>query len=188
MTDLALAVRPGLPDTLRALLEVYPRATWPLHRNFDGLVAFWLDRHLNFRSLTARMAADAEAVLDRTADPERFAGNLSRRGNQFLSELHGHHQIEDSHFFPRLTALECKLTHGFDILETDHLVIDGLLQRFASSANTVLTGWQGPDLLTLTAAFTADLATITTMLNRHLLDEEDLIVPVILLHGPGALD
>ena len=40
MTDLALDTRPGLPDALRLLLPLYPRANWTLHRNFDGLVSF----------------------------------------------------------------------------------------------------------------------------------------------------
>ncbi len=188
MTDLTLDTRTGLPDALRVLLADYPRTDWTLHRNFDGLVSFWLDRHLNFRALTSQMAADSQAVLDGTADPERFAGNLSRHGNRFLTELHGHHQIEDSYFFPRLTLLEHRLSYGFDMLETDHHALGDLLHRFTTSANAALTVWATPDLLTTTAAFAIDLSTITARLDRHLTDEEDLIVPVILRHGPQAVE
>jgi iron-sulfur cluster repair protein YtfE (RIC family) len=188
MTHTSLDTRTGLPDALRALLADYPRTDWTLHRNFDGLVSFWLDRHLNFRALTATMAAQTAAILDQSADPQHFAATLSHLGNRFLSELHGHHQIEDSYFFPRLTQLEHRLAHGFDMLETDHLAIDGLLHRFTTSANAVLTTWQTPALLTHAAAFAADLHTITTLLDRHLTDEEDLIVPVILHHGPHMVE
>ena len=185
MPDLALARRHGLPDALRALLADHPRVDWTVHRNFDGLVSFWLDRHLNFRDLTARMSAATQSLLDRATDPQTYAAALARNGNRFLQELHGHHQIEDMHFFPRLTRLEPRLLRGFDMLETDHLAIGGLLDRFATSANAVLTD---PSTLTHAAAFAADLATIATLLDRHLTDEEDLIVPVILRHGPGAVE
>ena len=188
MTDLNLSTRPGLPDALRALLADYPRRDWSIHRNFGGLVSFWLDRHLSFRTLTAHMQVEAQAVLDGQTDPELYAGSLSRMGNRFLTELHGHHQIEDAHFFPRLTQLERRLERGFQMLETDHHAIDGLLQRFATSANAVLSGWQGPALLTMTAAFLTDIEGITTLLDRHLTDEEDLIVPTILHHGPDAVE
>lgn len=181
MTDLALDTRPGLPDALRLLLPLYPRANWAGHRNFDGLVSFWLDRHLNFRDLTAAMTTATAALLDRSADPDEFAATLARHGNRFLHELHGHHLIEDSHFFPRLTRREPRLARGFQMLEADHLAIDGLLQRFTTTANAVLTD---PAHLTRAAAFATDLAAITALLDRHLTDEEDLIVPVILRDGP----
>ena len=184
MTDLSLQNRPGLPDALRLLLPLYPRVDWTRHENFDGLVSFWLDRHLNFRDLTARMSAGTAALLDRSTDPQAHAATLARLGNRFLQELHGHHQIEDMHFFPRLTRLEPRLTRGFAMLETDHLAIDGLLSRFTTTANAVLTD---PADLTAAAAFAADLAIITALLDRHLTDEEDLIVPVILHHGPSAV-
>ncbi|MEO8245271.1 MAG: hemerythrin domain-containing protein [bacterium] len=188
MTDLPLETRSGLPEALQALLADYPRTDWTLHRNFDGLVSFWLDRHLNFRHLTARMQAGVQQVLDGAADPEHFAATLSRSGNQFLSELHGHHQIEDLHYFPALTRLQPNLERGFTMLEADHHALDHHLHNFTTSANAVLTSWQTPALITHTAAFETDLAAITALLDRHLVDEEDLIVPVLLHHGPGAVD
>lgn len=185
MTAYPLENRQGLPDGLRILLPLYPRNLWSQHRNFDGLVAFWLDRHLGFRAKTARMAAETDALLDRARDPQDFAVGLSSLGNHFLHDLHGHHTIEDVHFFPRLTRMEPRLALGFDMLETDHQAIDGLLQRFTSAANALL---RSPADLTLAAGFAGELAHITRLLDRHLTDEEDLIVPVILDRGPEALD
>ncbi len=185
MTDFALATRPGLPDALRLLLPLYPRDGWTRHHNFDGLVAFWLDRHLSFRDLTARMAQGTQALLDRSIDPADFAATLLRLGTHFLNDLHGHHGIEDAYFFPRLTLIEPRLAQGFAMLETDHQSIDGVLHRFANAANSLLPD---PANLTHAAAFAAELAAVTALLDRHLTDEEDLIVPVILHVGPGALD
>ena len=185
MTKHSLDTRPGLPDALRLLLPLYPRADWADHRNFDGLVAFWLDRHLGFRSMTARMAEHGRSLLDRTEDPMVLAGRLSRLGNRFLQDLHGHHGIEDAHFFPRLARLEPRLSAGFDMLETDHQAIDGLLARFTASSNVMLSSTADLNLVEL---FSRDVAAITRLLDRHLVDEEDLIVPVILDRGPQAFD
>ena len=185
MPPLSLDTRPGLPDSLRLLLPLFPRPDWPQHPNFDGLVAYWLDRHLSFRDLTARMTRDTQALLDQRVAPESYANTLARLGSHFLQDLHGHHTIEDAHFFPRLTLLEPRLTRGFDMLEADHHAIDAHLHAFATAANAVLTD---PATLTAAAGFATNLAALTTLLDRHLTDEEDLIVPVILSHGPGAVE
>ena len=185
MTSLSLHSRQGLPDALRLLLPLYPRADWSDHRNFDGLIAFWLDRHIGFRSMTARMAEHAQAFLDRTEEPAVLAGRLAHLGNRFLQDLHGHHGIEDAHFFPRLTVLEPRLALGFDMLEADHQAIDGVLARFTTSANALRSA---PADLTLAGGFSRELGAITALLDRHLVDEEDLIVPVILDRGPQAFD
>lgn len=179
--DLTLNHRTGLPDALRVLLEDYPRDTWPTHDNFAGLVAFWLDRHLMFRKLMATLIDDAEQAVDRRIDARTHAGKLSRYGSMLLQNLHGHHQIEDHHYFPVLGKREPILKRGFGLLDSDHHAMDGLLNRFADGANGVIQGKTEP------GAFRADLLSFQAMLNRHLIDEEELIVPVILKHGPNGL-
>ena len=183
-----LKSRSGLPDALRVLVAEYPRDLWTAHDNFDGLVQFWLDRHLGFRRMVALMQTATEGLLNRDADPQDFARNLSRLGNRFITELHGHHQIEDSHFFPLLGQREPRLVTGFDLLETDHHAIDLHLDRFVTTANTALQA-QGDRaaLQTATGAFSVELAGITRLLDRHLTDEEELVVPVILHHGSQGL-
>ena len=183
--SLPLETRTALPDPLRILLAEFPRADWQAHGNFGGLVAFWLDRHLAFRRMTDEMRQQTEALLDGRLDPQVFAGRLSRQGSRFLDHLHGHHQIEDAQFFPQLALAEPRLAHGFDLLEADHQAIDRHLAGFVTSANTLLTGWQDPATLTQAAgSFLGAVAGITALLDRHLTDEEELVVPVILRHGP----
>lgn len=184
----ALESRTGLPDALRVLLTDYPRENWTGHRNFDGLVSFWLDRHLMFRRMTTLMTEANQSLLDRRIDPQQFAANLSRIGGQFVQDLHGHHQIEDHHYFPVLTQMELRLAKGFELLDHDHQALDGHIQSFITGANAVLQSLADRDALQDAAGrFAGDLANITALLDRHLTDEEDLIVPVILLHGPGRL-
>jgi len=179
--DLKLDTRNGLPDALRVLLQEYPRDTWPDHDNFAGLVAFWLDRHLMFRRLMTALITDAEEAIDRKIDPQTHAAKLSRYGSMLLQNLHGHHQIEDHHYFPVLSAREPVLNKGFGLLDSDHHAMDGLLNRFADGANAVIQGQGEP------GPFRADLLDFQTMLDRHLIDEEELVVPVILKHGPAGL-
>ena len=118
MDELRLDLRSGLPQALRVLLAEYPRDGWATDPNFQGLVAFWLDRHMMFRRVLALTQADAEALLNRSLD------------------------------------------------------------RFVKGANAVLRC--GPDR-------SAMHVSLSGFLNRHLIDEEELIVPIILRHGAGSL-
>jgi iron-sulfur cluster repair protein YtfE (RIC family) len=180
-TALELDTRNGLPDALRVLLQDYPRHTWDMHDNFAGLVAFWLDRHLMFRKLTTALLDDAEAAIDGKIDARSHAGKLSRYGGMLLQNLHGHHQIEDHHYFPLLSKREKTLTRGFALLDADHHAMDGLLDRFAKGANGVIQGQIEP------GHFRNELLGFQNMLDRHLIDEEELVVPVILKYGPQGL-
>ncbi|MGY3437629.1 MULTISPECIES: hemerythrin domain-containing protein [unclassified Marinovum] len=172
----ALALRGGLPDALRVLLQDYPRDGWQAHPDFGGLVAFWLDRHLMFRRLTAALETDARAVIDGNMDRQQYDQRLGRYGGMLLDQLHGHHQIEDMHYFPQLAQMDGRLQRGFDLLDQDHHAMDGLLSRFADAANGVLRGGEP-------GGFHTELQGFTRLLDRHLVDEEELVVPVILKHG-----
>lgn len=180
-TDTALQTRMRFPDELRQLLQDYPRGTWETHQNFDGLVAFWLDRHMMFRKLTETIRTDAEAAVDKGLAVAAHQARLSRFGSMLVQNLHGHHQIEDHHYFPKLIGLESRLKRGFDILDKDHHAMDGLLEQFTKAANSLIGGQLEP------GKFLEEFDGFGRMLNRHLEDEEDLIVPVILRHGPADL-
>lgn len=176
MTDLSLSARKGLPADLQVLLRDLPRADWSGHPGFGGLVQFWLDRHGMFRQLVDLLQTDQRALADRQIDPKAYAPRLSRFGSMLLGELHGHHQIEDQHYFPRLARFDTRLQRGFDLLDADHHAMDNALHDLAEGANAVLKG--GPP-----GAFGDRLDVFAQLLDRHLTDEEDLIVPVILRSG-----
>lgn len=175
---LYLEHRKKLPDALRVLLEQYPRDTWQDHKNFTEMVTFWLSRHLMFRQLVATLQSDAEAVLDQRADPNFLGKRVSKLGSTLLNELHTHHMVEDHHYFPQLNRLEPRLIRGFSILDADHHDLDKLLERYATAANGVIQG------NVEVGQYRDHVVSFTTFLDRHLVDEEELIVPVILKHGP----
>lgn len=182
--DEELNLRSGLPEALRVLLAEYPREGWAADKRFQGLVSFWLERHMMFRKLIGLMQADTLALLDRALDPAQFANRINRFGSMFVNDLHGHHQIEDQHYFPLLAAKEAHIARGFEILDRDHHAIDGHLNGFITAANAVL---QRPDR-TNAGHFNTQLQRLDGFLNRHLIDEEDLIVPIILRHGAESLE
>jgi len=186
--DLGLEIRNGLPDALRVLLEDYPREAWEADRNFSELIRFWLDRHMMFRRLLGVLGEEAEKTLDRAMEPGVFAAHLSRYGSMFVNELHGHHMIEDQHYFPHLKILDGRLERGFDILDRDHHAIDGHLAGFADGANAALQAISSGDAHhDSVAGFRDGLVRVSGFLERHLNDEEDLVVPVLLKFAPAGL-
>lgn len=185
--DLSLFTREGLPDALRVLLRDYPRDGWERDPNFHGLVSFWLSMHLQFRDGLALMRDDAEAVLDRRMDARDWGGRLSRVGGQFVQHLHQHHGIEDHHYFPILSQRDPRLTRGFAILDTDHTDLHGLIDGFVEGANAALSSLDAPDLRSQAGRVHEMLGRFERFLNRHLTDEEELVVPVLLRDGETGL-
>jgi iron-sulfur cluster repair protein YtfE (RIC family) len=176
--------RKGLPDALRVLLETLPRSGWENHPNFDGLIRFWLDRHLMFRDVLGRLRQGSALYLDRQTDPRRHAAETARYAGFLLNELHGHHAIEDHHYFPALIGLDKRLVRGFELLDSDHHALDGHIHRMAETTNAFLGRLGEADERDRAAALAAALVRFETFLDRHLTDEEDLVVPVLLTYAP----
>jgi iron-sulfur cluster repair protein YtfE (RIC family) len=185
---LSLDLRKGLPPALQVLLRDYPRDAWEADPGFHGLISFWLERHQMFRQLMAAMQSETRQLLDGNSDPAAFAARLSRYGGMFVQQLHGHHQIEDHHYFPVLATRDPRISQGFEILDSDHDALDGHLDGFVKGANAVLQRLAEPAALATAAGrFEADLTRLDAFLDRHLTDEEDLIVPVLLKYGHSGL-
>ncbi|MEZ5792107.1 MAG: hemerythrin domain-containing protein [Nitratireductor sp.] len=128
MDDLAIETRIGLPQHLRILAERYPRGEWSGHTNFNELTRFWLDRHLMFRELQAKLGEEAQLFLDGKLEVPTYGNRLYRYASMFINNLHGHHQIEDAHYFPMLVAHERRLQQGFEMLDADHHALLDLLE------------------------------------------------------------
>jgi hemerythrin-like domain-containing protein len=132
------------------------------------------------------------AILDyregRT-DAHGFARFFAPRLNHFLGNLDGHHNIEDQHYFPIFAAAESRLKRGFDILDGDHHMIHEALERNAEAANEFLRALETDDDTRRRAAdaYAGENDRLVAMLMRHLDDEEDLIIPLILDRGDREL-
>lgn len=178
----ALARRGGLPEDMQALIRAFPRATWA--GRTGPFTAFWLERHELFRRLLAAMTEEVQGFVDGARDETHFTRVLSRYGSMFLGELSGHHQIEDAHYFPRFQRLDPRAVAAIDLLETDHDAIHHALMAFETGARAALSG---PERRDAAGAFLDTLAATERLTLRHLADEEDIVVPLMLHHGEAAL-
>jgi hypothetical protein len=70
-------------------------------------------------------------------------------------------------------------------LVADHHALQALTDRFAKGANAVLGEPNGPRQREAVCRFLTDLTDFDRRLVRHLTDEEDLILPVVLKHRVG---
>ena len=192
MTDddpLGLERRDGLPADLLYLLAKYPRESWAGHDNIHGLASMWLQRHDMFRELGGVLTTAIAEYREGRNDARAFAGFFAPRLEFFLGQLNGHHQVEDLHYFPAFARAENRLKRGFDILDGDHHRIHDALETNAETANAFLRALGGGEDRQRFAAdaYAGQNERLVAMLARHLDDEEDLIVPLILDRGEHGI-
>lgn len=189
MTDETLFARNRLPEDLRVLLEKYPRENWGRDYTIGQMGSFWLQRHDMFREMGGAMVETTGELKSGKIAPDAFSRWFVPRLNFFLSQLEGHHQIEDHHYFPVFAAADSRLKRGFDILDNDHHLIHDLLESNARSARDFLRGLQtGGDALKYAAdEYGREAERLLSGLLRHLEDEEDLIIPLLIDRGEESL-
>ena len=173
-----------MPPEMGELLTLYPRDGWEAHPGFRDRTRHWLGAHQMFRRLANIVRTDCERFLDGARAPEDFAPRLHHFGGALVGNLKGHHGWEDYEFFPELSAADPRFDRGLEILEKDHEALDEVLERFTDVALAAIRQTQG-DAEGVRASVgrlhgTAEV--IEAFLNRHLGDEEDLAVPIILHH------
>lgn len=185
----AAEARPALGEELRFLARRYPRETWVGHANLGQLARFWLERHEAFRRLDEMIRSGTEAASGQPVEAADLQRWLSSHLRWFLWQLEEHHQVEDLHYFPVFRRVEPRLAAGFDLLERDHEALHVAIGGIVERANAVLAN-EGSDR----AGFRSDLArfrdaqvALGGQLVRHLDDEEDLVIPLILERGEQAL-
>ena len=179
---LALVRRSGWPEDLRVLVARYPREQWDAHPNLGEMARFWLSRHAMFRELSTAIEQIAAFFRAGRIPPQEFARQFVPRLQFMIDQLNVHHQIEDLHYFPIFRAADERLARGFDVLEGDHHHIHADMARTAETANALLHSLQGGgDTMVRCSDDYADASGVLLKgLVRHLDDEEDLIVPLIL--------
>jgi len=187
--SLALASRSGWPEDMRHLIARYPREQWDGHANLGSMARFWLSRHAMFRELAGMLSGITADFRGGKLPMAEFPGLFAPRLQFMLQQLDLHHYIEDHHHFPVFRAADERLARGFDVLENDHGAIHADMERAAEAANRLLRALgSGSDALRRAGDGYAEAsAGLLRGLMRHLDDEEDLIVPLILDRGEDAL-
>lgn len=184
MLDTYTVRQTDMPDEMRFLLNSYPREDWDAHPGFKQKTRNWLGAHQMFRRMAERVRLDTQAVLDKDIALGDYVGRLSFFGRNLVGNLHGHHGWEDRSYFPELSAADPRFGAGLELLEQDHVDLDVVLDDMTRKSNRVIK------LATLDEAQAQQEANtvlpaaeaIEAFLARHLSDEEDLAVPIILHH------
>ena len=176
------------PAELEFLLERHPRATWPNARSAS--VAFWLDVHERLRRDAAGLDAAGDEYRAGRSSPAQLAVVAAPRLRGLVAAMHGHHQIEDFEYFPEFRRAEPRLAAGFDRLEREHAALSlrvdaaqtalaelrAAAERAAEPASAATLKLAARHYVDAAAALSADLV-------RHLHDEENLVVPLLLERG-----
>jgi iron-sulfur cluster repair protein YtfE (RIC family) len=147
---------------------------------------------LGFTTASATTVSLSRRSLGTTAKVENGAGIgriAAPRLRTLVSNLHGHHQVEDYHYFPAFRAAESRLAAGFDVLDSDH----DELQRTVTAALAALrelraaaeqpTATSGDSAALAARQYVAAVGTLCRRLIRHLSDEEDLVIPLLIERG-----
>jgi iron-sulfur cluster repair protein YtfE (RIC family) len=189
MTDLDLDRRTGWPPELRVLLDRHPRESWPHAAGIGPTGRFWLQRHELFRELTQALTMAAGELQEDRVDAARFVPWFRPRIGFLLHELHGHHRIEDLHYFPVFQAADPRLARGFEVLDADHHAIDRAIAELGTASDALLRVLAAPaaDRPGAIAGLATTLPAFLRRLERHLDDEEDLVIPLLIDRGEGPL-
>lgn len=173
-----------MPVEMRSLLDEYPRDSWEEHAGFRDKTRQWLGAHQMFRRLSVTVRTDTESYLDGNVDAKDYVNRLVHRGGALVGNLHGHHGWEDHSYFPELSAADSRFDAGLEILEKDHVALNKVLDTFTDTANRAIATVQLDDKQSRDEVGKLHTAaeTIEAFLQRHLSDEEELAVPIILHH------
>ena len=179
------AAKTPLPDSYRWLLPRYPREGWRTHANMGAHTRFWLQLHASFRRAADDLDSLDTAFREENIEAAAFKAAMAPRLQHFLSALDHHHHMEDHVFFPRFTAAEARIAKGIDLLERDHEAIEANIHATVEAANAFLR--DESDARRTGEAFTCAADALTRLMRRHLDDEEEIVMPLILDRGEAAL-
>jgi len=184
---LELDARTGWPDEFHVLLTEHPRESWM--SSGSPMAQFWVQKHAHLKRQSAALLAANTEYRDQRIDATHFGSAIAPHLQAFLAELHGHHQIEDYHYFPAFRQAEPRLNQGFDVLGRDHEKIHAGIMEIVEAINVFITTirdeTRGDADAQRHAAdqYIAASELMHRRLDRHLADEEDLIIPVMLQQG-----
>ena len=187
MTDAShdLYDRTALPAEFRWLEAGCPRAEWPAEGRIHAMAAHWLEVHSWFRQMHGGLVGlTGQWREGRVLSTEHWQAAVMPRLQQFLQNLDGHHQRESRLYFPAFARLEPRIRRGIELLDRDHEAVHVLLERMVDTANAFNHAVaDGADVRTPGDALAEAIEAAGGPLVRHLHDEEDIIVPLLTLHG-----
>ena len=172
---------PRLGPDLIYLLQLLPRERWPAEAA-HGTAGVWLAMHASLRHGQRQLEALARQWQHKAVDWVGFRRQALPMLDAHLGHLHGHHRLEDQHYFPAMRRAEPRLDKGFNLLAADHERIDAsvrdlqrLRTQLAHASPAEAAAWQ------CAHDMARALPVCGTLLAQHLGDEEDLVIPLLAL-------
>lgn len=171
------------PEIRQSLLPENVREEWPGHPRLGGGAGFWQSVHRDLLKGSATLCKGLESLLDvpeaELADKPSVQ-RLVRYGSSLVGFAHHHHEIEDHNYFPQFRALYPNLDRAMTLLDCDHRILDQALND-----TELALGKLGHVPVThdrLAEIYRGGQA-LDQILNRHIWDEEDIVIPILLSHG-----
>ena len=137
----------------------------------------WLKVHTNIRKRQRILSQISEAYISGEFDWVEYRSQILKRINMHILKLHQHHGVEDEGFFPEFVSLYPQLAPAFEILGHDHEYLNALLDKLQSQ-NDELARSEIEDK-ELAEQLHETLVKVTDLLQQHLTDEEDLVIPIL---------
>ncbi|MGJ8535353.1 MAG: hemerythrin domain-containing protein [Alphaproteobacteria bacterium] len=175
--------RDGLPSSVQETLLESTRSEWQNHPRFGGKANFFMTIHRDLLNGAAQLSSGIEKLLDVPPDDmgeavERM--NLLPFSKNLIGFAHHHHEIEDHGYFPQLGLMYPELNRGFSLLDGDHKILDAALDETQLALNKLDGAMVTRDQL---AELHTGSEALENILNRHIWDEEEVIIPIFLRHG-----
>jgi len=175
--------RKGLPSSVQETLLESTRSEWKDHPRFGGKANFFMTIHRELLDGSAQLSRGIEKLLDVPASDVSEAVsqmNMLPFSKGLIDLAHRHHEIEDHGYFPQFRLMYPELNRVLSLLDGDHKVLNSALDDTQVALNQL----NGP---VITRDQLADLhaggQALENILNRHIWDEEEVIIPIFLRHG-----
>jgi hypothetical protein len=173
--------RTELPGEWLYLARKFPRERW-VELSPHSTAAHWLGMHEGFRFAQRHLSELGTAWREQKIEFAPFRDRFVAGLGQYLHGMQVHHGVESTAYFPQFQAIEPGLSRGFDLLETDHHEIDRILFELAEAGRALRTVNPDRDGARATAENMIGIVEgSSTPIARHLLDEEDLVIPLLKL-------
>lgn len=175
-----LAKRPGLTEELRKLLFDTPKEEWGSHSNYWRGADMWQSIHRSLLHESGLFVSGLEQLSDMPKGDMQSAlllNNVRQLGGHLIGHAHVHHHVEDDHYFPRFKEVFPQLGRPIDLLDCDHRVLEETLDAVENHVRALQAETADKDRI---GAALVDAGKLDHILNRHLADEEDIVIPALL--------
>jgi hemerythrin-like domain-containing protein len=175
--------RTELPGEWLYLARAFPRERWP-ELSANSTAARWLDMHEGFRFIQRHLSDLGTAWREQKIQFTPFRDRLLSGLGQYLHGMQVHHRVESTYYFPQFQAIEPRLSRGFYLMEADHHDIDHILLELSEAGRALHAVDPGSDGARRTAEKVIGIIEGSFLpISRHLLDEEDLVIPLLELRA-----